>query len=77
MTGPDLDPLAVAGYAPCADLGSDPAAPIPCPGRAWPTSAEWIGPGLMLAEYGISDCEHTTSTMFVLTIPEDAIADDS
>jgi len=74
---PDDDPMAVAGYAPCADLGTDPAVPVQCPGRAWPTAAVWIAPGLLLATYGVSDCWHTAETVFVLTIPEDAIANDT
>jgi hypothetical protein len=75
MMPADNDPLTMAGYAPCLDTGDDPAAPVPCGGRAMPTSAAWVGPGLLLASYGESDCGHTTPTVFLLIITADDLAD--
>ena len=74
MTGPDNDPLTLAGYAPCPWPTGD-IATRECQGQAWPVAAAWVGPGLILATYGPAECGHTTEATFVITIPAEVMPD--
>lgn len=39
-----------------------------CDGRAWPTSAVWLAPGVIAVTYGPADCGHVEPSAFILDL---------